>query len=52
MPAVILPMYGLLKFNLRKAKREGLTVKESSSRTWSESLWYYFKEFDCKYLQT
>ncbi|KAL4898378.1 major facilitator superfamily domain-containing protein [Aspergillus ambiguus] len=45
-PVVAAPLYFLLRFNLRKAEKSGILVKESSGRTFLENVWYYTKEFD------
>ncbi|GES60477.1 siderophore iron transporter mirB [Aspergillus terreus] len=45
-PVVAAPLYGLLKFNLRKAARQGLLSQERSGRTFLQHVWYYIKEFD------
>jgi MFS family permease len=47
-PIVAAPLYGLLKFNLRKAARQGLLSQERSGRTFLQHVWYYIKEFDCE----
>ncbi|KAF5025322.1 hypothetical protein F66182_2607 [Fusarium sp. NRRL 66182] len=38
LPVVALPMYGLLRFNLQKAKKQGLLVREPSNRTLLENI--------------
>ncbi|KAK1240364.1 hypothetical protein MKX07_004392 [Trichoderma sp. CBMAI-0711] len=45
-PIVAAPLYFILKFNLRKAERQGLLSKEPSDRTILQSIWYYCVEFD------
>lgn len=45
-PVVAAPLYLLLKFNLHKAKKEGILVTENSGRTFFQSVWYYSVEFD------
>lgn len=45
-PIVAAPLYFILKFNLKKAQKEGLAVKEPSGRTWWQSIWHYTVEFD------
>lgn len=47
-PIVAFPLYFVLKFNLRKAEREGILADEGSGRTWLQSLWHYVVEFDGK----
>src|SRR5690349_23513272 len=47
-PFVAAPLYFLLKFNLRKAKRNGLLAREKSGRTVLQSIWHYTVEFDCE----
>lgn len=48
LPVVASPLYAMLKINLRKAKKQGLVVRESSGRTIPQSIWFYIKEFDGK----
>ncbi len=48
-PCVALPLYGILKYNLRKAEKQGIIVRESSGRTWVQQITYVVKEFDCEY---
>jgi MFS family permease len=45
-PFVCAPLFLLIKFNLRKARKQGLLKRESSGRTWTQSVWYYLIEFD------
>ncbi|KAE8144556.1 hypothetical protein BDV25DRAFT_145497 [Aspergillus avenaceus] len=45
-PIVAAPLYFMLKFNLRKAEKEGHRRKEKSGRTFLQSIWYWFLEFD------
>ncbi|EAQ85457.1 hypothetical protein CHGG_09471 [Chaetomium globosum CBS 148.51] len=45
-PIVASPLYFVLKFNLRKAEKEGILAGESSDRTWLQSIWHYVVEFD------
>ncbi|KAK4150832.1 major facilitator superfamily domain-containing protein [Chaetomidium leptoderma] len=46
-PVVASPLYFVLKFNLRKAQKEGVVVTDNTSdRTWLQSIWYYVVEFD------
>lgn len=47
-PVVAAPLYFILKFNVRKAKRNGLLGREKSNRTALQSVWFYTNEFDCK----
>lgn len=50
LPIVALPMFGLLRWNLHKAKKTGLIRKrESSGRTIMQSIAFYVIEFDRKY---
>ena len=48
-PVVASPLYFLLKFNLRKADKQGLTSKGDSGRTLLQSVWHYIVEFDCTF---
>ncbi|KAI9274397.1 major facilitator superfamily domain-containing protein [Phascolomyces articulosus] len=45
-PVVAAPLYFILKFNLRKAKKEGVLHEESSGRTLLQSIWHFIIEFD------
>jgi MFS family permease len=49
LPVVALPLFILLRFNLHKAKKQGLwKKKEKSGRSFVQSLVYYVIEFDRK----
>lgn len=48
LPVVAAPLFFVLKMNLRKAKARGALTRERSHRTWAQSIWYYYKEFDSK----
>ena len=45
-PVVAAPLYFILKFNLRKAEKQGILAHEKSGRTLLQSIWYYTREFD------
>ncbi|KAI0162069.1 general substrate transporter [Xylariaceae sp. FL1272] len=45
-PIVAAPLYFILKANLRKAKEQGVMVREKSGRTLLQKIWYYIMEFD------
>ncbi len=47
-PVVAAPLYFVLKFNLRKAKKHISSNEEQPNRTFLQSVWYYGKEFDSK----
>lgn len=47
-PAVAAPLYFILKFNVRKAKKAGVLGREKSNRTVIQSIWHYTVEFDGK----
>ena len=47
-PIVASPLYFILKANLKKAKQNGLIVKERSGRNFLQNVWFYTKEFDCE----
>lgn len=47
-PIVAAPLFFILKYNLKKAKKIGVVVEESSGRTWYQSIWHYTMEFDCE----
>lgn len=48
-PVVASPLYFVLKFNLRKAEKEGVLATEKSGRTLIQSIWHYAIEFDCEF---
>lgn len=45
-PIVAAPLYGILKLNLKKAKKVGNYVEHSSGRNLLQSTWFYLVEFD------
>ncbi|KAJ5707806.1 hypothetical protein N7488_007607 [Penicillium malachiteum] len=45
-PIVAAPLYIVLKLNLKKAESQGHRVNEPSGRTFFQSVWYWFNEFD------
>ncbi|KAK5790145.1 hypothetical protein VI817_007432 [Penicillium citrinum] len=45
-PIIAAPLYCILKWNLHKAKKSGLLVKEPSNRTFVQSVWHYTNELD------
>ncbi|KIW13141.1 hypothetical protein PV08_08328 [Exophiala spinifera] len=46
-PVICAPLYFLLRYNLNKAKRQGLLKERAASgRTLAQSVWYYTLEFD------
>lgn len=45
-PIVCTPLFALLYFNQRKAEKAGLVEKIDSGRTWTQSIYYYCREFD------
>ncbi|GLI79151.1 hypothetical protein PoHVEF18_007479 [Penicillium ochrochloron] len=45
-PLVASPLYCVLKYNIRKAVKEGHVVKASSRRIILQSIWFYIIEFD------
>lgn len=47
-PIVAAPLFFILKFNVHKAKKEGVLNKEKSNRTKLQSIWFYCVEFDRK----
>jgi MFS family permease len=47
-PVVAAPLFIILKLNLRKAKREGVLVREASQRTLVQSVVFHIREFDGK----
>ncbi|KAH6876433.1 major facilitator superfamily domain-containing protein [Thelonectria olida] len=46
MPLICAPLYILLKYNLHKAKKQGLLKREPSGRTLQQNIWHYLLEFD------
>lgn len=46
LPIVALPLFIVLKVNLRKAKKQGMLIREPSGRTLLQNIWYYLVEFD------
>jgi MFS family permease len=46
LPIVALPLFVVLQYNKRKAKKAGLLVEVRSDRTILQSLWYYTIQFD------
>ncbi|KAK4093834.1 hypothetical protein Purlil1_2168 [Purpureocillium lilacinum] len=46
LPFVAAPLYILMKLNLHKAEKQGLTARAKSGRTLLENVWYYVLEFD------
>lgn len=46
LPFVAAPLFFILKFNLRKAQRDGLLVPEEKPRSFLQKVWYYLQEFD------
>ncbi|RHZ43170.1 uncharacterized protein CDV56_100582 [Aspergillus thermomutatus] len=45
-PVVASPLYCILKYNLRKAEKEGHLRREKSNRTVMQSIWHWTMEFD------
>ena len=45
-PAITLPLFGLLSYNYYKAKKQGLVPERESQRTVWQSFLYYCREFD------
>lgn len=45
-PIVASPLFFLLKFNLRKAHKQGILANEKSDRTLLQGIWYYVLQFD------
>ena len=45
-PAITLPLFGLLVYNYYKAKKQGLVPKRESQRTAWQSFLYHCREFD------
>lgn len=49
-PAIFLPLIVLFGMKQRQAKKEGLVQPRNSGRTWTQSLVFYYHEFDRKTL--
>ena len=47
-PAVACPLYFVLKFNIKKARKEGYQAQERANRTFLQKIRHYIVEFDCK----
>ncbi|KAK6076258.1 MFS siderophore iron [Seiridium cupressi] len=45
-PVVASPLFFVLKFNLRKAQKQGAVVREKNNRGILASIWFYIVEFD------
>jgi MFS family permease len=50
LPVVATPLFLLLLKNERKARKNGLLVREASGRTLTQSIWHYFIEFDGQFI--
>ena len=48
LPIVALPLFFILKYNVKKAKNLGVLGREQSNRTVLQSIWFYVVQFDCK----
>ncbi|CCF34786.1 MFS siderochrome iron transporter MirB [Colletotrichum higginsianum] len=46
LPIVAVPMYGILKWNIRKAKKKGTLIRGSSGRSFVENVRWGLVEFD------
>ena len=51
-PFVAAPLYLVLKANLRRARKQGLLMREGSGRTLPQTFWHYILEFDGKWKDT
>jgi MFS family permease len=49
-PVIAMPIVAVMYLNERKARESGLLKKEKSGRTFSQSVKFYFWEFDCTLL--
>ena len=47
-PIVAVPLFGILKFSVHKAKKIGTFVPRNSGRNTFQSIWYYVVNFDGK----
>lgn len=48
-PIVALPLFFILKANIKKAQKLGNFIPHESGRTWYESIWHYTVDFDSKH---
>jgi MFS family permease len=48
-PVVCAPLFVVIKYNVHKAKKFGVLIREKSGRTWMQSIWHYIIEFDGEY---
>ncbi|EQB49534.1 hypothetical protein CGLO_11126 [Colletotrichum gloeosporioides Cg-14] len=46
LPVVAAPLYGILKWNIHKAKKRGVLVREPSGRSFMQNIWWALVEFD------
>ncbi|KAI8244190.1 Siderophore iron transporter mirB [Colletotrichum sp. SAR 10_99] len=46
LPVVAAPLYGILKWNIHKAKKRGVLVREPSGRSLLQNIWWALVEFD------
>ncbi|CZT44506.1 probable transporter (major facilitator superfamily) [Rhynchosporium secalis] len=46
LPVVTMPLFLILKLNLRKAVKQGLYEKKSSGRTIPQKIWWFIVQFD------
>lgn len=48
-PIVAVPLFGILKFSVHKAKKIGTFVPRNSGRNVFQSIWHYIVDFDGKW---
>ena len=48
-PAVAAPLFFVLKYNVRKAEKQGILNKEKSDKSILQKIWHYIIEFDSEY---
>lgn len=46
-PIVAMPLFFILKTNLRKAKKDTMAATGPSDQRGLDKIWYYVLEFDC-----
>ncbi|KAJ5008235.1 Siderophore iron transporter mirB [Colletotrichum sp. SAR 10_66] len=46
LPVVAAPLYGILNWNIHKAKKRGVLVREPSGRSFLQNIWWALVEFD------
>ena len=50
LPVIASPIFFVLKYNLRKAEKKGITGVGKTGPTTLQNIWHYFVEFDSTYI--